>query len=635
MVFGRTPNEDGIRLGGPPVDNVAIDVEGECTLFRLAGLSAIVGLGISWLCFRSIRLTSMVFVIALLAAGIGLSSVFFSGGTVDAILLSMPSLVYVLAMSGAVHIINYYHDAVRDHGLEQAPEWALRHGAVPCVLAAFTTALGLGSLVASHWFPSASSASTRPGACWPRWPAASCFCPPAPLLPLAQLCRGAAAKAPRRRGTARSSASGSGGRLDHPPQLLVVAGCVVVMVFFGLRTLGSWDEDLRQADEALLARGRDHPGLHVAGRPARPAGAYGGRHPLRQPEGQAERWSSGSHAIGADVEHARSRSTARRGRLLSAATFAPDITPRDGMRAPSSGCGIEPAYLHDRSLSHRRAARPSSAIPRIPRASAADTEDDPGPRRRRSVGHGRRAPSDHSVVRDRAVRRSDRHRGHRRRGGRQGDRGHRRLAKAHHDPTLQELGIDGELAGILETKNLKTLLAVERFAAKGDAKGSIEKSLTEIRDVSSEQAAQVAQAIDAWRTANGEELWRISARVQALGDLDYGQFVNDIRARVEPVLAAYREAGVEGVDATYTGLVPLVYKAQRELLHGLYNSIKWAFVLIAVVMMLVLRSPTAGLLAMLPNLFPVVLIFGTMGWAGDPGRRRHDDDRQRGPGRGR
>ena len=188
--------------------------------------------------------------------------------------------------------------------------------------------------------------------------------------------------------------------------------------------------------------------------------------------------------------------------------------------------------------------------------------------------------------------------------------------KAHHDPTLQELGIDGELAGILETENLKTLLAVERFAAKGDAKGSIEKSLTEIRDVSSEQAAQVAQAIDAWRTANGEELWRISARVQALGDLDYGQFVNDIRARVEPVLAAYREAGVEGIDATYTGLVPLVYKAQHELLHGLYNSIKWAFVLIAVVMMLVLRSPTAGLLAMLPNVFPVVLIFGAMaaGW---------------------
>ena len=37
------------------------------------------------------------------------------------------------------------------------------------------------------------------------------------------------------------------------------------------------------------------------------------------------------------------------------------------------------------------------------------------------------------------------------------------------------------------------------------------------------------------------ELWRISARVGALNDVDYGEFKNDIRARVEPVLQAERE----------------------------------------------------------------------------------------------
>ena len=36
--------------------------------------------------------------------------------------------------------------------------------------------------------------------------------------------------------------------------------------------------------------------------------------------------------------------------------------------------------------------------------------------------------------------------------------------------------------------------------------------------------------------------------------------------------------------------------------------------LIAIVMIMVLRSPTAGLLSMIPNIFPVVLIFGAMGW---------------------
>jgi hypothetical protein len=37
------------------------------------------------------------------------------------------------------------------------------------------------------------------------------------------------------------------------------------------------------------------------------------------------------------------------------------------------------------------------------------------------------------------------------------------------------------------------------------------------------------------------ELWRVSARVGALNDVDYGEFKNDIRVRVEPVLKAERE----------------------------------------------------------------------------------------------
>ena len=37
-----------IRMGGPPVDNVAIDVEGERMLLKLMGLSAVVGLTLAW-----------------------------------------------------------------------------------------------------------------------------------------------------------------------------------------------------------------------------------------------------------------------------------------------------------------------------------------------------------------------------------------------------------------------------------------------------------------------------------------------------------------------------------------------------------------------------------------------------------
>jgi predicted RND superfamily exporter protein len=111
----------------------------------------------------------------------------------------------------------------------------------------------------------------------------------------------------------------------------------------------------------------------------------------------------------------------------------------------------------------------------------------------------------------------------------------------------------------------------------------------------------------------GEQLWRISLRAPALSDLDYGRFVDTLRRAVEP----YTERA-KGVRVTYTGLIPLIYKAQRELLSDLVESFFLAFAVIALVMVLVLRDPRSGLLAMVPNVFPAVLIFGLMGWAGIP-----------------
>ncbi len=52
---------DDVRLGGPPVDNVAIDEEGERTLIRLSGLSGLLGLGLAWWSLRSIGMTIIVF----------------------------------------------------------------------------------------------------------------------------------------------------------------------------------------------------------------------------------------------------------------------------------------------------------------------------------------------------------------------------------------------------------------------------------------------------------------------------------------------------------------------------------------------------------------------------------------------
>jgi len=111
----------------------------------------------------------------------------------------------------------------------------------------------------------------------------------------------------------------------------------------------------------------------------------------------------------------------------------------------------------------------------------------------------------------------------------------------------------------------------------------------------------------------GEQLWRISVRAEALSDVDYGRFVEVLRQHVDPLLKA-RPGG--HVKATYTGVIPLIYKAQRVLFNDLFKSFLTAFFVIALVMVVALRSVSAGLLAMVPNVFPAVVIFGFMGWAG-------------------
>lgn len=142
-----------IRIGGPPVDNVAIDEEGTITLVRLIGYSLALGLGLSLLLLRSMRLMMMVFFVGGVSAMASLSMVWWCNASVDAILLTMPSLVYVLGMAGAIHIVNYYRDATLEKGQAGASERAISHAVMPCSLAALTTAIGLLSLCSSNILP--------------------------------------------------------------------------------------------------------------------------------------------------------------------------------------------------------------------------------------------------------------------------------------------------------------------------------------------------------------------------------------------------------------------------------------------------------------------------------------------------
>jgi len=61
--------------------------------------------------------------------------------------------------------------------------------------------------------------------------------------------------------------------------------------------------------------------------------------------------------------------------------------------------------------------------------------------------------------------------------------------------------------------------------------------------------------------------------------------------------------------------MPLVNAIQKTLLHDLFSSFLSACLVITAVMMVAQCSVPAGLVAMIPNVFPMVLLFGLLGWS--------------------
>ncbi len=107
-------------------------------------------------------------------------------------------------------------------------------------------------------------------------------------------------------------------------------------------------------------------------------------------------------------------------------------------------------------------------------------------------------------------------------------------------------------------------------------------------------------------TARGHQLWRISIRIQVPKGSSRGQVINELAEQLkdEPV--------------TLTGMTALVDSAQEEIFISFTQSVFMAVGLITVAMMIFLKSIWRGFLTMVPNVAPLIWIYGGMGWFGIP-----------------
>lgn len=622
-----------IHLGGPPVENITIDIEGERTLIRLAGLSGIVGIALAYLCFRSGRLTAMVFWTAGASAGMSLSLVYWFGGfekllmgldeprlgKADAILMSMPAVVYVLALSGAIHLVNYYRDERQERGLFGAVERAVRVAWGPCLLAAFTTAVGLGSLGTSdilpiqkfgifsaigvmvavallfamipvflHRFPPDGDAiagrgrkRVKSGPAWyeplahfvtHRHGLASALC----LAVMATVAIGLTKN--------RTSVQ----LLD-----LLDESCDLITDYTWLEVnLGNLVpmEVIVALDEEQL-RSPDEPAVELIDGTAE--GVAAPRYRMTM----FERSQMARH-LQDEIESLEPIS-----RALSAATFSAE--PQDDSGLSSFRGGVE--YTTSNKLEDSRESLREYLL----------REETDGAESGRELWRvSARVTALGNVDYGQFV----------------------EALQAKVEPVLDAYRLRDQLVGELAEEGVALDRAkVCLLTATSDADnprlppaGTPEARLVDLLKSSAGVGLSVypidkhLASDEATRAKRRGQLAKYDA-VIALDPTVAKRFIDEPNAStpLEVGLVSLDAASAERPKATeamavYTGVVPLVYKTQRELLTSLRVSIAWATVLIAGVMVLVLRSPAAGIASMIPNVFPIVMVFGGLGWLNIP-----------------
>lgn len=629
-------DKNELMMGGPPIDNVAIDDEGEITLMRLAGLSGLIGLIASWYCFRSKRVTAFVFCSGLYSAMISMAIVWYSGGQVDAVMMSMPSVVYVLGISGAIHLINYYKDAVRETGVATAPGTAVRHAWVPCTLAAFTTALGLGSLAMSEILP------IRNFGVYAATGVLGTLLLLLALLPaLLQLWPPMSKK--KDKNTAPELVPSAAPPEEHSVwyhRLMACGDWVVarnglvtaasLLVMFGLaaglfRTtttvqllkLFSPSTDIIQDYTWLETNIGDLVPMEVVVRVDKDR-QRGIDETMAMKDGHYQLSFLERMELVSRVQK-KVEAMPEVGKALAITTFAPKLpgynAPFSTRSAYNSGLQqhideyLDGDYLRE-SEEGEQLFRISARLP----ALAEENKED--------VDYGVFVQDIRTAVEP--------------------------IMTAYHqrDRILHALVPNGE-----PHRNKHVMLvglpipvAKKAVAQKADAQEAVaegEEPIAEPAPLSAEMQARVdmATTLYALLKSNGLKVSWLHDGVEAekapryveaaakadlvfaMADhatVDYNAITENAPLAIDArVLDPLRPIESDSqLTAVYTGVVPLVYKAQRTLLDGLVNSIGLAFALICVVMIAILRSPSAGILSMLPNVFPVATIFGAMGWLG-------------------
>ena len=466
-------------------------------------LSFVVTVAFSFLLLRSLRLALLVMIISLYTVAISIAVVPATGGFMNMVLIVMPTLLMVLTTSAGIHLANYWRHAACSGSATNANQAAVieaaRTAAKPCLLASFTTAIGLLSLCASS------------------------------LVPVRDF------------------------------GLYSAVGCLVslVVVLYGLPSLMMYwrskpptEEELKRHTWNALGRFiyRFSVPIIIFCLLAGGAATYG------------LRWF--------DTETKVIRYFPEESRIVQDYRFIEDNLC--GVVSVDTLIRFDAAGQQQRNMLQRQeiVRRIQNKITRHPEISGVISLASFQPVAPKQPG------SRLERIKYKATAREMKKKLH-------------RLIRQRYSGTSAEAGEEN----------------TESDGGQSDGKtNSMIASLVSL-DINPEDPPETVPT----------EIWRISAQVAIMSDLDYADLMDDLDRIASSEL---KLIGSPGTDHKVTGLVPVFLRTQQAVLESLIRSFLIAFAVIAVVMMLLLRDVRSGLLTMIPNLLPVFAVFGMISYFG-------------------
>ncbi|NLS96272.1 MAG: MMPL family transporter [Planctomycetaceae bacterium] len=467
---------ESLHLAGHLVETATINSASLATLKRLSLPSTLLVLIVAWPFLRSLRLAILVLATASFCECAALALVHFGGSQMNGMLAVMPILVIVVFVSGAVHLINYYRDALPHLGAAEAPLHAVRVGWLPCTLSIGTTALGIGSLALSHVHPVRLF---------------GIYASLSMLLVLASL-------------------------------LIVLPGSLVLTTRY----------------EAARGRIPSKPGH--------------GKFPSRF-------WEAVAIPI------------SRYHGAFVIAWIAVTLAASAGLPRLHGSMHVSDFFSRDTRIFRDHLWLERNVGPLLP-VEVVVVFSDPGSW-----------------------------------------------------PMLDRLQVVSQLEHAIRTTPLEVgTVSMAAFLPKpGDSatvRDTIGRTLFN-RQIESRRN-ELISASQYLATEGGRELWRIHVRLPSLSGTRYEDAVAAIENTVRRATAALPKEEQLRFSVVYTGMLPLLADAHPALMRDLIVSFGSSFLMIAVTLAAGLRSWQLGILAMVPNLFPILTVFGLMGWihpAMDPG----------------